>query len=177
MLDRLFVCGIGEKQVAPRIFHGDDFASQKSFDGACNRSRIGGDFVLSGIEESQFGAANGAAGRLRVKAAIARIAVFLPARFAHGKIGHGRVHPVEGHAQKQAEARPAGHAMDKGIIVPAVQRIRKFSEALSTDRCIGQQGQSRLGCAHALLNDEFLGIREWRFGNFDGANHGPLGFF
>jgi len=82
-----------------------------------------------------------------VKAAVARVVVFLLAVRAHGKDAHGRVGPVVGNVGDDGKARAAVGAVDERIAIATIAGVEQLSQAVRADGDVGRDGLklARLG--------------------------------
>ena len=78
-------------------------------------------------------AADRAAVRLGVIAAVFDVVVFPVAVRAHREGAHRGLGPVIGHVLDDREARAAVRAVDEGIAVAAVGRVAQFPQAVLAD--------------------------------------------
>ena len=68
-----------------------------------------------------------------MKAAVGGVVVLRLARVAHAEGGHRRPRPVVGNVTDNGEARPAVGAVDEGVEVTAVARVKELAQAVSAD--------------------------------------------
>ena len=80
-----------------------------------------------GVDEEQVGAADRAAVRLGVVAAIFDVAVFPLAVRAHGKAPHGGQRTVIGQVPHDGKARAAVGAVDEGVAIAPVLRVQQLA--------------------------------------------------
>ncbi len=114
--DRAFVRGVAHQVEAADSLERDDLAGTERVNDRRNRMR-------------QARAADGAADRLGMEAAVGRVVVVARAGCAHGEGRHRGLRPVVGEPARQREARAAMRAGDERIPVETACRIEHIVEA------------------------------------------------
>jgi len=113
--------------------------------------------TLRGEFQPDAGAADGAGVGLGVEAAIRRIIVLRLASGAHAEGGHRRLGPIVGDIADDGEARAAVRAVDEGIAVASVARVKKLSQAIVADGDVGRDGLELAGPGLGVADDEGIG--------------------
>ena len=113
--------------------------------------------AIAGQDEPGPGPALGAGDRLRVKPAIARIAVFGGAPTAHRETLHGGGRPVVGQPLDDREPWATVGAGDEGMAVATVGGVAHLGQARRAGGDVGGHERARAGAGRALEDPEPAG--------------------
>src|SRR5581483_7082819 len=119
--------------VATQALDGENLASRELLRGGSNGI---GEAVPGPIEQSHLWATGRTGIGLSMKASIERIFILRLAERAEWEVAHSGLVAVVGNILDNGEAWPTVGAVNEGIAIPSVSRIKEFVQAVTTGGCI-----------------------------------------
>jgi hypothetical protein len=135
-LNRFAVCSIRSKVKSSYAFDGNYPAFYQELHGPCQDFRPL-EFISPGIQKNKSRAARRAGIGFRMESPVERVFIFGAAVRTEGKAGHGGMGSVIGDIVYDSKTRAAVCAIDEGVEVASVGRIKQLTKAFAAYCRIG----------------------------------------